>query len=126
LNDPFFDVVTYCGAFGANDWTQGWANYDCQNTIYTGIKEINPVSSLSVYPNPAAATCIVRFHLSASSDVKFTIYDLQGRLASETASEKMSPGSISRSLDLSPLNPGFYTIVVHTDSGQSAYKITKQ
>lgn len=35
INDPFFEQVTYRGAFGAtNDWTAGWANWDCQNTVY--------------------------------------------------------------------------------------------
>jgi len=35
INDPFFDQVNYRGAFGTNDdWTSGWANWNCQNTIY--------------------------------------------------------------------------------------------
>lgn len=35
INDPFFDHVNYKGAFGTdNDWTAGWANWDCQNTVY--------------------------------------------------------------------------------------------
>jgi len=35
INDPFFDHVNYKGAFGTNDdWTAGWANWDCQNTAY--------------------------------------------------------------------------------------------
>jgi len=34
INDPFFDRVSYCGAFGTTDWTNGWANFDPQNTEY--------------------------------------------------------------------------------------------
>jgi hypothetical protein len=35
INDPFFDQVAYRGAFNAtDDWTAGWANWDCQNTVY--------------------------------------------------------------------------------------------
>lgn len=35
INDPFFDQVSYRGAFGtSNDWTSGWANWDPQNTNY--------------------------------------------------------------------------------------------
>jgi hypothetical protein len=30
----FFDKVTYVGAFGTEDWTKGWCNFDPQNTIY--------------------------------------------------------------------------------------------
>jgi hypothetical protein len=35
LNDPYFQQVNYKGAFdGVNDWTQGWTNWDAQNTVY--------------------------------------------------------------------------------------------
>jgi len=35
INDPFFEQVAYRGAFGTGeDWTAGWANWDCQNTVY--------------------------------------------------------------------------------------------
>lgn len=35
INDPFFEHVSYRGAFGTdNDWTAGWTNWDCQNTAY--------------------------------------------------------------------------------------------
>lgn len=33
-NDAFFTKETFRGAFGATDWTAGWANFDPQNTIY--------------------------------------------------------------------------------------------
>ncbi len=36
LQDAFFEDVTYKGAFGATDWTLCWANWDPQNTVYTG------------------------------------------------------------------------------------------
>ncbi|MDO9257107.1 MAG: T9SS type A sorting domain-containing protein [Bacteroidales bacterium] len=35
ISDSFFDHVNYRGAFGTNnDWTAGWANWDCKNTAY--------------------------------------------------------------------------------------------
>lgn len=34
LSDPFFEQVNFVGAFGTYDWTQGWANWDPQNTVY--------------------------------------------------------------------------------------------
>lgn len=30
----FFDKVSYVGAFGTEDWTEGWCNFDPQNTVY--------------------------------------------------------------------------------------------
>jgi hypothetical protein len=32
--NAFFTSTTYRGAFGANNWTTGWANWDPQNTVY--------------------------------------------------------------------------------------------
>ncbi len=34
VSGSFFDKVTYIGAFGTEDWTQGWCNFDPQNTVY--------------------------------------------------------------------------------------------
>mgnify|MGYP001026489828 FL=1 len=34
LTDPFFTAVTYRGAFGTQDWTSGWCNWDPQNAVY--------------------------------------------------------------------------------------------
>ncbi len=35
LSNSFFQQVTYKGAFdGTNNWTQGWTNWDPQNTVY--------------------------------------------------------------------------------------------
>lgn len=34
LQDPFFEVVNFKGAFGNYDWTASWANFDPQNTNY--------------------------------------------------------------------------------------------
>ncbi len=32
--NSFFTAVTYRGAFGAENWTAGWTNWDPQNTVY--------------------------------------------------------------------------------------------
>ncbi|MCS7086691.1 MAG: T9SS C-terminal target domain-containing protein, partial [Bacteroidia bacterium] len=34
LQDPFFERVSFRGAFGNEDWTSGWTNFDPQNTKY--------------------------------------------------------------------------------------------
>ncbi len=32
--DSWFEQVSFIGAMGATDWTEGWANWDPQNTVY--------------------------------------------------------------------------------------------
>lgn len=34
LTDSFFTAVTYRGAFGTENWTSGWCNWDPQNAVY--------------------------------------------------------------------------------------------
>jgi len=34
LQDAFFEQVNFIGAFGTDDWTEGWTNWDPQNTVY--------------------------------------------------------------------------------------------
>jgi hypothetical protein len=34
LNNAFYTVVTFKGAFGTTNWTSGWCNFDPQNTAY--------------------------------------------------------------------------------------------
>ena len=34
LADAFFTTVAFRGAFGNDNWTSGWCNWDPQNTVY--------------------------------------------------------------------------------------------
>lgn len=47
IDNSFFDKVNYRGAFGTQDWTQGWANYDPQNTVYPAASMTVPASTLT-------------------------------------------------------------------------------
>ncbi|HPE57749.1 MAG TPA: hypothetical protein PK904_15185 [Bacteroidales bacterium] len=48
INDPFFEKVSFVGAFGTTDWTQGWANYDPQNTVYPATTMNVPAGNITV------------------------------------------------------------------------------
>lgn len=39
LADSFFDKVTFKGAFGTTNWTNGWANFDPMSTVYGAATE---------------------------------------------------------------------------------------
>ena len=40
LNNDFFEQVSYVGAFGSVDWTEGWANWTPQTTAYPATTDI--------------------------------------------------------------------------------------
>ncbi len=37
---PFFTRTDYIGAFGTTNWTQGWANFDPQNSTYAATNDV--------------------------------------------------------------------------------------
>ncbi len=39
VSNAFFEQVDYVGAFGTEDWTAGWANWDPQNTTYPAVTD---------------------------------------------------------------------------------------
>lgn len=47
IEDPFFDQVDYVGAFGTEDWTEGWANWDPQNTVYPVAATVIPAGDIT-------------------------------------------------------------------------------
>jgi hypothetical protein len=47
INNPFFEHVAFRGAFGTEDWTAGWANFDPQNTVYPATTVIVEAGDIS-------------------------------------------------------------------------------
>ena len=60
------------------------------------------------YPNPFNATTVVRYQLSAASDVSLAIYDLLGREVAVLVNGPKLPGSYSVTFDGSSLATGVY------------------
>lgn len=124
LSDPFFETVTYRGAFGNTDWTSGWANYDCENTDYSvGIREITSIRSITAYPNPARETSMVRFFLESASSLSIAVIDVQGREVLAVQSEHYPAGTNQVALNVSTLPAGLYTVVLRNESGQNAFRL---
>jgi hypothetical protein len=47
IGSSFFEHVDYVGAFGNDDWTQGWANWTPQNTIYPAVTDTIPAGDIT-------------------------------------------------------------------------------
>ena len=47
INDPFFDKVSFKGAFGTTDWTSGWANFNPQTTVYPAATVTIPAGDIT-------------------------------------------------------------------------------
>jgi hypothetical protein len=126
LLDPFFDVVNYRGAFGTNDWSASWSNYNCQNSNYSvGVSEISSARPVVIYPNPVTSTSVISFELLTSANISLSVYDLQGRLVINFANTIYPSGMNSVSIPADQLNSGFYLLSISTESGSANYRFTK-
>jgi hypothetical protein len=116
LSDSYFEPVSFRGAFGNTDWTAGWANWDPQQTGYTGVETISSLSTLTVYPNPMKTTSMLEFTLNESNEVNISITDVSGRLVREVLNDRLAAGLYKISLWLGDLTSGMY--FVHIRSGE--------
>ncbi len=77
------------------------------------------------YPNPAAGSIMIPYTVKKGSDVTIEVVDLAGRKVQAISKEGMIAGSYTETLDLSRLQNGLYHVVVRTDSGALAVRISK-
>jgi hypothetical protein len=62
------------------------------------------------YPNPFNPTTVVSFQLSAVSNVRLGVYDLQGREVAVLVNERKDPGTYSLHFDGARLSSGVYLL----------------
>ncbi|MBK9732222.1 MAG: fibronectin type III domain-containing protein [Chitinophagaceae bacterium] len=103
LTDPFFTSGSFVGAFGATDWTKIWANFDPNNTTYSGAINLAPTLTSVITKSSCPSTGAV--DLSVSGGVApfaylwsngATTQDISG-LAPATYTVTVSSGSCSKS-----------------------------
>ncbi|MCR5888488.1 T9SS type A sorting domain-containing protein [Hymenobacter sp. J193] len=127
ISGEFFDKVAFRGAFGAEDWTAGWTNFDPQNTDYaSGIttasrKKSDQLAGLSVYPNPAAGQASVAFVLRRGATAAVRVLDVTGReVAQLSQPTKLAAGA--HELRLPSLKAGVYVATVVTEETTQAVR----
>jgi len=115
--DPFFDVVPYRGAFGTSRWDLPWANYDPQNTDYSGgVTDVRQVNAEGLqrftlhqnYPNPFNPTTRIGFTLRASGVTTLTVYNVLGQRVATLVNEDRTPGVYEVTFDATDLASGIY------------------
>lgn len=121
INDPFFEQVPYKGAFGTTgDWTAGWANWDCQNTVY-------PATNVTVQGELTTSTTwtannvyLIKGFYYVRSGATLTIEpgtvirgdkDTKGSLIIERGAKLMAVGTLNQPIvftsDFTPGNRGY-------------------
>ena len=115
-----FKYVKFRFTFSSDNKTSvkdGWMVDDLQiNCLGTGIKRLEAVSSISLFPNPTSGLISINF-AQAQEIISLTVRDITGRIIST---------STNKSLDLSALNYGFYFIDLITTKGRFVKQIQKK
>ncbi|MBA3283758.1 MAG: T9SS type A sorting domain-containing protein [Nitrosopumilus sp.] len=128
LQDPYFDQVTFRGAFGTTDWTAGWTNWDPQNQNYmVGISEVDNsfVVVSNVYPNPAKDLTSVSITINSKSGLQINMFDVSGKLIKKITNELFSPGYYSFEIDMKDLDSGVYILKISSDNNLKTSRIIK-
>jgi len=121
INDPFFQQVSYRGAFGTNDdWTAGWANWDCQNTVYpaTTVTVQGELTSNSTWTSNNVYLIQGFYYVRAGATLTIqpgTIIrgdkDTKGTLIIEQGAKLMAEGTVSQPIvftsNFAPGNRGY-------------------
>jgi len=80
------------------------------NFSTVGIKEIKPQMEFSIYPNPASDRMNLDYHLLSEAEVSIAVIDVSGKTVMNERLGKTAAGEYKRTLDLSGLKEGNYTL----------------
>lgn len=129
LSNGFFTTTTFKGAFGTEDWTQGWANWNPQNNNYsfipTGIATQKNIERLLVYPNPSSSEVTISFDLETSNNISIKVYNIQGKeILTLVNNRQFNAGANQVTLNVSEFNNGLYIVKVIGDNVNSSTRIS--
>lgn len=120
LNTPFFDMVSYQGAFATSgSWPAGWTEWCPLDIDYcpeqlTGSRKNG---TLLLYPNPGHNLSYARFSSKTAGSITVQILDrISGRML-RSFTRKVSEGSQEIEIPLNGLPKGTWMVQIHLTDG---------
>ena len=131
LQDAFFTPVTFAGAFGTEDWTSGWANWDPQNTVYSTTSSISETNNSGIavesnVPNPFAGSTSIYFSVNSNRHIKIEIYDVTGKKIATIFDQDVQMSNNKVEWNASSYPKGMYFAKISSDSGYKTLKMIAQ
>lgn len=96
------------------------------NSDNVSLEEVELLSSVNVYPNPAVASTNVEFDLLNTSEVTVNLTDLTGKLISQPFASEMTEGNHKVAIDLSNVVAGVYLVEITINGVSKIEKISVQ
>lgn len=107
-------------AYNGND-TSAWAVNYSFSTMSVGVNELENISSISMFPNPATTTFTVEFLVQENAELQITISDIIGKtMLVETV--EVSNGNFRKTFNVSEFNSGIYFLEIKQGNDNIAKK----
>ncbi|MGI9192605.1 MAG: T9SS type A sorting domain-containing protein [Chitinophagaceae bacterium] len=124
-----FTSVNYRGAFGTDDWTLGWTNFNPDTASYTSgyfPLAINNTQSLapemSLYPNPAQNEVALAITLNESQTMTLNVRNMQGQILSrQTISAQKGFQRVA--IGTQQLANGLYLVEINGEAWKTTRKL---
>lgn len=88
------------------------------------VENINGLTELSVYPNPAKDMAKLSFSLENVSNLTIAIYDQLGQLVQTVSNSKFNAGVNQVEINTSALNSGIYSVRIDAENGSLSQRIS--
>jgi len=88
-----------------------------------GIKELNGVNDMAIFPNPATSQAMLGFNTTEQKNIDINVTDATGRIV-YTYSQVFEAGSQRIVIPTANFAAGLYNVTVHTDKGVATQRLT--
>ena len=111
------------------DWHVVSSIYECASPrqevelTLLGVGELEGVSNINLYPNPATTSLNIHFEMTESKLVNVELMDATGRVVISQSMGTLINGSNNRTLDVSALAAGIYQIEIEIDGTTATQKV---
>ena len=111
-------LITSNGQFGKGEsrWFKTASSLSVEN--------INGLTELAVYPNPAKEVAKLNFSLEKASNLTIAVYDQLGQLVQVVSNSQFNAGVNQVEIYTSSLNSGIYNIRIDAESGSLSQRIS--
>ena len=108
-------------------WNPGdtaWGTAQTFNTsVNTGIAGINRISSLNIFPNPAASDLNLTFNLDQKADIRINLTSMDGKTVYALYKNTLSAGNQELKLDVKDMRSGIYFLQVQMNDQTTYQKV---
>ena len=124
-----FENVSYRGAFGTDNWTANWAQFNPKNYTVIGINQISVLvpdkfTLEQNYPNPFNPSTNLEFGISRSGFVSLKIFDMLGKEVMTLVNSNLTPGTYKYDFDGTGLSSGIYYYTLSADNFSQTKRMT--